>query len=128
MKESAMPTEELRRELGHACPHYQAFLAELEPFAKERKRGTSGWLLKIQSGKKALCYLSPKSELLGVSLAIREDERKALLANTSLAEFKDAISASKKVAEGFVLRFEVADAASCESVLRLIAAIAALRR
>jgi hypothetical protein len=86
----------------------------------------SGWMLKVHDGKKALLYVIPLAGGFKISMAIRESERDALLADSDLTAMRDRLASAKHYSEGFALQFDIdetADFAPVESFLsKLIAA------
>ena len=69
---------------------------------------TSGWMLRIHDGRKALLYLTPLRGAFKLSMAIREPERDAFAADPTLAALQPALASARKVPEGFALSFDIA--------------------
>jgi hypothetical protein len=125
---AAQPTSPaLESTLGRAFDRYESLLGLAATFAQEWNFSkASGWMLKVHDGKKALFYLIPLKGGFKISMAIRESEREALMADHDLASLNDAFVSAKEYSEGFGMQFEVdgeMDFAVVESFIRrLIAA------
>ncbi|MGZ7096623.1 MAG: DUF3788 family protein [Methanobacterium sp.] len=70
----------------------------------------SGWMLKVHDKKKALFYLIPFNDKFKISMAIRENERKAFLEDNELEKIHKIIKSAKEYREGYALRFDVKNA------------------
>jgi len=68
---------------------------------------SSGWMLKVFEGQKALFYLILLFGGFKVSMAIRESERDTFLQDAEMADLHAMLSAAKKYAEGYALQFEI---------------------
>jgi hypothetical protein len=88
----------------------------------------SGWMLKVHDGKKALFYLVPLVDAFTVSMAVRPEEREALLRDESLAHVRERLRAAKKAAEGYVLRFHVDDPSRASEPIEIVERLIAARR
>ncbi len=88
---------------------------------------TSGWMLKLHDGKKALCYLVPLAGAFRASLTVRPEERAALARDPALAAVQSALQGAKKYPEGYLLRFDIVDRPSFAPFLALIDRIVAAR-
>jgi hypothetical protein len=95
--------------LGGAYPYCQKVIEFTHAFLHEWTftKG-SGWMLKVYDRKKALLYLIPLDGAFKISLAIRENEREALLGDEALGSLHAQILSAKKYREGFALQFEIA--------------------
>ena len=78
---------------------------------------TSGWLLKVSDGKKALFYLIPLGGFFNVSLTLRETERETLMRNDALLFAWGDMKNAKKYPEGYAMQFQVDDAASSDCLI-----------
>jgi hypothetical protein len=130
MDATAQPTEPtLESVLGGAFGRYESLLGLAPAFAREWNFSkTSGWMLKVHDGKKALFYLIPLDCGFKVSLAIRESEREALMADPDLAAMNGALASAKKFSEGFGVQFDVDDHADFAVVEAFMTKLIAARR
>ena len=125
---AARPTlPALESTIGRCFGRYESVLALASAFACEWNFSKgSGWMLKVHDGKKALLYVIPLAGGFKISMAIRESERDALLADSDLTAMRDRLASAKHYSEGFALQFDIdetADFAPVESFLsKLIAA------
>jgi Protein of unknown function (DUF3788) len=106
---SFQPTEEgLEAALGAAIGRFDVVRGLAVDFAQEWGfyRG-SGWMLRVHDEHKALLYLTPLRGAFRISMAIREGERDALVADPALATLRPALSSARKLPEGFALTFDV---------------------
>lgn len=126
---STPPTAEaLERVLGDAHGSYRTLTKVTAGLAREWVHtGTGGWMEKVHAHRKALCYFVPLGGVLRVSLTVRPRERAPLLADEALASVHAAFTGARKYPEGYALRFDVTDRASCAPVATLLARLIALR-
>lgn len=89
---------------------------------------SSGWMLKISDGKKALCYLIPLTGCFKVSLTLREGEREMLLKHKAFAQLHQQISTAKKFVEGYALQFIISNKKEHAGLLKLLHALMLLRK
>ena len=87
----------------------------------------SGWLLKIQDRRKALCYLIPHDRGYVVRGTVRESEREALSKVAGLEPMRPALEAARRYPEGYLIEVEVFDADSADLLDRLIDELMSLR-
>ncbi|MGZ3451584.1 MAG: DUF3788 family protein [Polyangiales bacterium] len=122
------PTDRtLRSALGPA----HDLLARLQTLARAYEQQwsftkTSGWMLKVSRKKKALFYVIPLRLALKVTLAIREEERRALSRDPTLEHLHDALESARKLPEGYALAFTVTgtdDFAPIEPFLKKLAEV-----
>ena len=130
MDAAAQPTAlALESVLGRAFGRYESLLSLAPAFAREWNFSkTGGWMLKVHDGRKGLCYLIPVDCGFKVSLAIRESEREALMADPDLSALHDALASAKKYSEGFGVQFEVDDKADFAVVESFMTKLIAARR
>jgi len=115
------PTEDgLERTLGAAIGPFDVIRGLSADFAQEWTfyRG-SGWMMRIHDGHKSLAYVVPLRNAFKLSMAIREAERDALLADAAVAPLHETLSAARKLPEGYALAFDV-DADSDFAPLRAL--------
>ncbi len=100
---------DIRRVLGDLYPSYKAILTLAKDFDHEWKYyGTKiGWQIKAVRKGKALFYLAPLKGSFKVGLAVRENEREALLHSDLPAALKAALRSAKKYREGYPLRLAI---------------------
>jgi Protein of unknown function (DUF3788) len=124
------PTESaLESTLGHAFGRYRSLLGLDTSFSRDWNYSkTSGWMLKVHDGKKALFYLIPLDCGFKVSLAIRESERDVLMADPDLAALNGTLASAKKFSEGFGLQFDVDDQGDFTAVEAFMTKLIAARR
>jgi len=114
--------------LGAAAPHHADLVRMTADFAHDWNHSkASGWMLKVHDGKKALFYVLPLTGCFRVTLTVRPDERTALTKDAALAEMHESLRAAKKYAEGYALRFDIADTASFAGFTTFIRRVIALR-
>ena len=87
----------------------------------------NGWILKIDDTRKALCYVVPLEDGIEVSLTVREVERAELIKDPALELLQAQMESATRYSEGFALRFDVDSTAHCESVLRFLDKLMAIR-
>lgn len=123
------PTDEtLARALGAAHASFTALTKITAGLDRGWSHGgASGWMQKIHDRRKALCYVIPLDGAFRVSLTVRPRERAPLLADPALAAIHAALSGAAKQAEGYALRFDIADRASFAPVGALLARLIVLR-
>ena len=83
-----------------------------------------GWKLKIHADDKNLCEVTVADGWFLVAMAIREKERQDLAGDARLAELAGA---GAKASEGYGIKVEVRDQASCERAKALLQFIMARR-
>jgi hypothetical protein len=127
--ENSEPTEDaLKTVLGKAYTHYETLMDIADTFSKDWNFfKSSGWMLKVHERKKALFYLVPLDNGFNVSMAIRENEKKAFLKDDELKVIHNMIKSAKHYREGFELRFNVSDDADFEMIESLIKKLTAIR-
>jgi len=81
---------------------------------------SSGWMLKVHDGKKALYYLIPLNNSFIISLTLREQEKSEFLSNDNLIELHEQLKNAKKYSEGFALKFLISDSKSYTPLVTLI--------
>jgi hypothetical protein len=104
------PTEaDLETQLGQTWSSWKAILQTAAEFKPEWTfSNASGWMLKVHDGQKALMYLIPIRGAFTISMAIRESEHGALLADGALGDaVHEQLEGARQYAEGFALKFEV---------------------
>lgn len=84
---------------------------------------SSGWMLKISDGKKALCYIIPLSGCFKISLTLREAEREILLNDSTLTELHQQLSTAQKFVEGYALQFIISNKKEHAGLLKLLHAL-----
>lgn len=89
---------------------------------------SSGWMLKVHDGKKALFYLLPLAGSFRVTLTVRPAERSQLAKDPELEAAHESLRTAKKYAEGYALRFAVTDASSFAGFAAFIRRVMALRK
>jgi len=70
---------------------------------------TSGWMEKVEDKKKALYYLIPLDNAFIISMAIRENEKNAILSNADYKKYHAIVDQARKYSEGYNVKFEVVD-------------------
>ncbi len=123
------PTAEtLSLALGPASGCYEQLLAATPGYVQawNYSKG-SGWMLKIHDGRKALLYVIPLRESFRASMAIREPEREALLADDRLAAVHAVLAAARRAPEGFACFFDVGSASELAPVEQLVRRLVELR-
>jgi hypothetical protein len=109
LDKAAKPTEErLKQTLDDSYVHYNELMGIADSFLKDWNFSkSSGWMLKVHDKKKALFYLIPLKNEFKISMAVRENERKAFLEDNELEIIHNVIKSAKKYREGYALRFNV---------------------
>jgi hypothetical protein len=112
------PTENsLEAVIGAAYPCYRKLMGLTESFRHTwHFSKSSGWMLKVFEGQKALFYLIILQGGFKISMAVREYERDALLQDAELTNLHEQLSAAKKYAEGYALQFEIQNEGDFEKV------------
>jgi Protein of unknown function (DUF3788) len=123
------PTEDaLKPVLGNVYEYYERLMNIADSFITDwnfSKR--SGWMLKAYDKKKVLFYIIPLKNEFKISLAIRENERKAFLKDDELKMIHSTIKSAKQYREGFALRFNVNNDEYFEVIESLILKLIAIR-
>lgn len=103
------PTKEkLKQALEYSYDYYEGLIEIAGSFLKDWNFSkSSGWMLKVHDKKKALFYLIPLKNEFKISMAIRENERKAFLEDHELETLHSIIKSAKKYREGYALQFNV---------------------
>ncbi|MGZ7117451.1 MAG: DUF3788 family protein [Methanobacterium sp.] len=110
-KETEPTEEKLKQTLGVSYVYYNELIEIADSFLKDWNFSKgSGWMLKVHDKKKALFYLIPFNDKFKISMAIRENERKAFLEDDELEKIHNLIKSSKEYREGYALRFDVRNA------------------
>lgn len=130
LDQRSAPTDKaLRAGLG---PAYKYFARVTEAAAAYSQDWTytrsGGWMLKVWRGKKALLYIIALARAVKVSLAIREDERTALLADDDLEIIRDQLVGARRFSEGFALQFTLAAEKDHRVFDRFLGKLMAIRR
>lgn len=84
-------------------------------------------MLKVYNKKKALFYLIPFKNRFEISMAIRENERKAFLEDDEFKTIHEKIKSAKKYREGYALRFKVINDEGCGILILFIKKLMAFR-
>ncbi len=123
------PTEQaVQSALGDAHACYRELVTLAGAYKHEWTfAGKSGWMLKIHDRKKALLYVIPIDKGFRASMAIREGEREAFLADPELASIHDKLASSRRFAEGFAQQFDVTGSADFGPLAVLVAKLVAIR-
>jgi hypothetical protein len=129
MDQERKPTEQtLQTALGVAYGPYSKLLGLAGGYAQSWAFGRSGgWMLKVHDRKKALLYLIPLHGGFRASMAIREAERDAFLADGQLASIRAKLEESRKCPEGFALQFDVTDASELAPLAAFVGKLIAMR-
>ena len=102
--------EDIKRILNKSYIYYSELNILANQFKKEwHFSKSSGWMLKVHNGKKALFYLIPLNNSFIISLTLREQEKSEFISNNNLIELHNQIKNAKKYSEGFALKFEISD-------------------
>jgi hypothetical protein len=123
------PTEEtLAAQLGSAWPAMRSVLELAASFKRDWNPGTAGaGMFKVHDGRKALWYLIPRQGSFTISMAVREAEREALLADPAAEAVHSKLESARKYAEGFALKIEIGSEADLAAVEPFLRALIALR-
>ncbi len=99
----------LQTVLRDAFSSYEELLDLTQDFAQKWKfyGEMIGWQLKVERDGKALLYVTPLENSFRVGLAVRDEERDALLGSQMPSPKKDELRSAVKYAEGYPLRFEI---------------------
>ncbi|MGC4118576.1 MAG: DUF3788 family protein [Myxococcales bacterium] len=118
--------DRVRGALGEAWPLFEAVRATTACCAQDWKHHGAkyGWKLKIHAEDKNLCEVTVADGWFLVALAIREKERQELSSDPRFAELANG---GAKASEGYGLKVEVRDHASCEHAKALLVFIMARR-
>jgi Protein of unknown function (DUF3788) len=87
----------------------------------------SGWLLKIQDRRKALCYVIPYDQGFVVRATVRETEREALARAGEREPMRPMLESAQKYPEGYLVHLEVFDAGSADRLDLFINELMTLR-
>ena len=87
----------------------------------------SGWLLKIQDRRKALCYVIPHDRGFVIRGTVRETEREALSQVGGLEPMRPELESARRYPEGYLVQVEVFDADSADLLDRFINELMNLR-
>lgn len=109
LDKNSKPTEQmLQSKFGETYTYYENLMNISGSFSKDWNFSkSSGWMLKVHDKKKALFYLIPLENEFKISMAIRENERKAFLDYDEFKTIHDVINSAKKYREGYALRFNI---------------------
>jgi len=129
LDENSKPTEDaLKTVLGNAYEYYERLMDIADSFIMDWNFSkNSGWMLKAHDKKKALFYIIPLKNEFQISMAIRENERKAFLKDEELKMIHSTIKSAKQYREGFALRFNVNDDEYFKVIESLIKKLTAIR-
>ena len=128
---SKQPTDsDLEAQLAGAWAPMKTVLELAGPFQRDWTfSNSSGWMLKVHDGQKALLYLIPLRGSFAVSMAIREAEREALLADAGVGDgVHEQLGSARQSAEGFALRFDICDQDDLADTRPFLEALVRLRR
>jgi hypothetical protein len=120
MDRAQEPDDELvRGSLGATWPFFEELRAATAACEHDWKHHGKkyGWKLKVHAGGKNVLELTVAAGWFLVAMAIRETERRDLAAD----------SAAAAAPEGYGIKIEVRDRASCERAKALVASIVATR-
>lgn len=117
---------QLRVALGPVWPFFEAVRARAQGCEQDWKNHGKkyGWKLKIHAEDKNLCEVTVVEAGFLVTMAVREKERQALAADPALAGLAGG---GAKASEGYGIRVEVYDQASCDRATALLGFIVAQR-
>lgn len=129
LDKKSKPTEQmLQSAFGETYTYYKNLMDSTDSFSKDWNFSkSSGWMLKVHDKKKALFYLIPLKNEFKISMAIRENERKAFLEDKGLETLHSMIKSTKKYREGYALRFNVANEEEFEILELFIKKLIAFR-
>lgn len=119
----------LEAALGSAYVYYNELLTVTRDFKPSWSHSkSSGWMLKISDGRKALCYVIPLTGCYRISLTIREAERTELLQNTHLADLSKEIQNAQRFVEGYALLFIISNKKEHTRFINLLHALLLVRK
>jgi len=112
--------------LGATWPFFEEVRAQTKSCKQDWKHygNKYGWKLKIHADDKNLCEVTVADGWFLVAMAIREKERKDLASDASLADLAGGGTAAS---EGYGIKVEIRDLASCERAKALLGFIMARR-
>jgi hypothetical protein len=87
----------------------------------------SGWLLKIQDRRKALCYVIPHDGGFVIRGTVREPEREALSQADGLEPMRTELESARKYPEGYLVQMDVFDHDRADLLDRFIDELMKLR-
>ena len=122
--------QDLQKQLGDAWPQMQAVLSLTRVFLRQWTfSNTSGWMLKIHDGTKALLYVIPLHGSFEISLALRAKEHEVLVANKAMGEVAhEQLAGARKNAEGWALKFDVSAAEDLPPIEPFLRELIRIRR
>ena len=129
LDKNSKPTEQmLQSKFGETYTYYENLMKISGSFSQDWNFSkSSGWMLKVHDKKKALFYLIPLENEFKISMAIRENEKKAFLDHDEFKTIHDMINSAKKYREGYALQFNIKDKEDFEMVASLIERLIVLR-
>ena len=129
LDKNSKPTEQmLQSKFGETYTYYENLMKISGSFSQDWNFSkSSGWMLKVYDKKKALFYLIPLENEFKISMAIRENEKKAFLDHDEFKTIHDMINSAKKYREGYALQFNIKDKEDFEMVASLIERLIVLR-
>jgi len=115
--------------LGSSFPEYEDLLSLTASFPHEWMfyGPKYGWKIKIFTKAKVLLYLTPKENSFTVGLAVRDEEREALLKSKLSKTAKDELKSVKRYPEGYPLRFKVARESDMKPVRLVVETLMSMR-
>lgn len=84
---------------------------------------SSGWLLKVHDGRKALFWLSPLEGGFRLNFALREKERKTLLSAKLRKTWKADLQGAQKFPEGYAFRIEIVTRPQYKEARKIVSAV-----
>jgi hypothetical protein len=116
--------------LGEAYAWYQGVLNAAAGFMQDWKHYGKkyGWKLKAHDGAKALFELTVARGNFRLGMAVRERELEAMREDEALASELGGLLDADKAKEGWGIRLTIDEEGKYRQALRLIEAVAALRR
>ena len=127
-KEAEPTDEKLKKAFGDLYVQYKELMDISDSFCRDWNFSkSSGWMLKVHDKRKALFYIIPLKNELKISMAIKENERKAFLGDSELETLHNMIKSAKKYREGYALRFNIKDDKDYKILEILIKKLIALR-
>ena len=99
----------LKKALGAAFAQLRDLRKLLSDYALEWKFYTkkTGWTLKVAGKKRAACYITPLHGCFRIGLALRDNEKEAVLKSKVHKSIRDELASAKKYPEGWPLRLTV---------------------